>query len=329
MARIDKKFVLSTSQLNSHGFRCLTEGADLSDFIANPIMYWLHQTPEGKSADEVMPIGFWEDIKKEGDEITAFPNINDSDPFALRIGKMIEHGTLRSASIEVDPIELDTNKKNWLPGQKLPTCAIWKPGEASIVDRGSNKGAIVKLKHNGKTILLSDQATANAFFLTLQKPEENTMKITLNKKTSTALKLSEGTELDATEVVEKLVEIVETKDGEIVTLKKQANDEKITLMVTKAVDERKILAGEKEDYILLAHGNFETTKKLLDSKKGNPSIENALNNLNNGGNTEVADLVKLGFDELWKTGKLAKLKALDVNSYKLVYKAKFDKEPTD
>ena len=125
MARIDKKFVLSTSQLNSHKFRCLTEGADLADFIANPIMYWLHQTPEGKSNDEPMPIGFWEDIKVEGDEITAYPNINDSDPFALKIGKAIEHGTLRAASVEAAPIELDTNKKNWLPGQKLPTLKRW------------------------------------------------------------------------------------------------------------------------------------------------------------------------------------------------------------
>jgi hypothetical protein len=183
MPKSTKRFVLSTSQLNSHKFRAMTDGADLTDFIANPIMYWLHSTPKGESREEFLPIGFWEDIKKEGDEITAVPNFDDNDKFAMSIYNKVEHGTLRAASVEVDPVEVDKNKANWVEGQKLPTVLKWKIGEASIVDRGSNKGAIAKLKHKGQVIALSDQASAETFFNLLNPPEQDNMKIKLNQKT--------------------------------------------------------------------------------------------------------------------------------------------------
>lgn len=334
MARIDKKFVLSTSQLNSHKFRCMTDGADLTDFIANPIMYWMHQGPAGKSADELMPIGFWEDIKKEGDEITAYPNINDADPFALKIGKMVEHGTVRAASIEAEPLEIDADKKNWLPGQKLPTLTRFRIGEASIVDRGSNKGALVKLKHNGKTVQLSDQASADQFFISIQQPEVDNMKITLNAKTSKALKLSEGTEIDAAEVADKLVELLEEKEAKVVALtaetvqlKDAAHTEKITLLVDKAVADRKILGGEKDKFLKLAKADFETTKELLDGKTALSSVESQLKTNTNAEATEVAELVKLNWDELFMDGKLERLKELDPETAKLRYKQKFGTEP--
>lgn len=324
MARIDKKFVLSTSQLNSHKFRCLTEGADLADFIANPIMYWLHKTPDDKEA--TMPIGFWEDIKVEGDEITAYPNINDSDPFALSIGKMIEHGTVRSASIEADPIELDTNKKNWVEGQKLPTLKKYRIGEASVVDRGSNKGAIAKLKHHGKTIKLSDYASAETFFNSLQTPEEDKMKIKLNAKASKALKLAQDTELDAADVVDKLIDVIEQKEAEVVTLKEAATTEKINLMVSKAIDDGKILEGQKPKYLKLAAGDFETTKELLDDMKTTVKLRDVIVTSNED-KGEVGELMKLSYDELFKGPGLAKLKALSPDSYALKFKSKFGKLP--
>jgi hypothetical protein len=337
MARIDKKFVLSTSQLNSHKFRCLTEGAQLDDFKANPVMYWLHQTPAGKGKDEPMPIGFWEDIKVEGDEITAYPNINDNDPFALSIGKMVEHGTIRAASIEADPIELDTNKANWLPGQKLPTLKRFNICEASIVDRGSNKGAIVKLKHNGQSINLSDQVSTDAFFNHLQEPEEDSMKIKLNAKAAKALKLSADSEQDAMDVVDKLVGVIEANqtritelDGELVTLKVSECEGRITLMLDKAEADGKILAGAKPKLKKMALRGAEAeadVKDYLDGLKGSTSVESQLGKAAEGNDAELAKLMKLSFDELFEGEGLTKLKAVYPESYKLKYKEKFNTEP--
>ncbi len=338
MPKSTKRFVLSTSQLNSHGFRSLTAGADLADFIANPIMYWLHTTPEGKSSAELLPIGFWEDIKKEGDEITAVPNFDDNDEFAMKIFNKVEHGTLRAASVEVEPIEIDADKKNWVKGQKLPTITKWKIGEASIVDRGSNKAALVKLKHKSNVAGPDDAITANEFFDLLQN---DNMKIKLNEKTSQFLKLAEGAELDATEIVEKLVEVIEERDGtiklaaekltnledEVKQLEDAAAEGKIVLMVDKAVDDRKILASAREQFITLAKKDLETTKALLDGLKPAHSIKESLARAGGDINEELTGLLKQNFDELLRNGGADKLRKLDPESYKLKYKAKFGKEP--
>ena len=287
MPKSTKRFVLSTSQLNSHGFRSLTDGADLTEFIANPIMYWLHVTPEGKNNEELLPIGFWEDIKKEGDEITAVPNFDDNDEFAMKICNKVEHGTLRAASVEVEPLQLDTDKKNWLKGQKLPTVTRWKIGEASIVDRGSNKGALVKLRHKGNVITPGDAAVAGEFFEALEK---ETMKIKLNEKTSQFLKLAEGTELDATEIVEKLVGVIGERDdtikladekltgleSEVKKLEDAAAEGKIILMVDKAIGERRILPSAREQFITLAKKDLDTTRVLLDGMKPTHSVKETL-----------------------------------------------------
>lgn len=333
MPKSSKTFILSTSQLNSHGFRTLTSGAKLDDLKANPIMYWLHSEPEGKSADELLPVGFWEDIKIEGDEITAVPNFDDNDPFAMKLYHKVEHGTLRAASIEVQPLKLDANKKNWVKGQTLPTVLEWTTGEASLVDRGSNKGAIAKLKHEGKIITLSDQGSADAFFQNLQNEDPNKMeKIKLNKKAAKALKLSEGTELDVTEVVEKLSDVIEEhentiklKDDKITEIQGAVQTEKIKLMLDKAVSDRKIVEGQRPTYLKLAEKDLDSTKELLDSMKGGESLSTALGGEQPEG--EVTKLMKLSWDELFNGTGLTRLKEIAPDSYKLKFKEKFNKEP--
>lgn len=332
MPKSTKTFILSTSQLNSHGFRTMTSGANLDDFRANPVMYWLHMEPTGKSTDEPLPIGYWEDIKVEGDEITAVPNFDDNDEFAMKIYNKVEHGTIRAASIEVEPIKLDANKKNWVKGQKLPTVTEWRTGEASIVDRGSNRGAIAKLKHAGLVIALSDKAATDQLFSTLQTTEPDMSKIKLNKKASTALKLSEDTEMDATEVVDKLVEVIEgneaalqLKDAKIAEIQGAAKTEKIKLMLDKAVADRKITEGQRPTYLKLSEKDLESTEELLNSMKGSESLSTAITGEQNEG--EVAKLMKLSWEELHGGAGLTKLKELSPDSYKLKFKEKFGKEP--
>jgi hypothetical protein len=337
MPKSTKRFILSDDRLNSHKFRVLTAGADLADFKKNPIMYWLHKTPRDKGDDSLLPIGFWDDIEVSNGEITAVPNFDDSDEFAMKLYHKVEHGTIRAASAEVDPVEYDTNKANWAPGQKLPNVSVWKMGEASLCDRGSNPGAVVKMRRDGKTITLSDDVQAAEFFnqISLQEPEKDSMKIKLTKTLSKALKLNEGDELDATDVVDKLVEVIEGHEikkteleGEVTKLKNEAVTEKITLMVDKAITDRKILAGQKENFIKLAEGNFETTKALLDGMKGTESLEGKLKDAD-GADSEEGKLMKLSWDDLHKSNGLVKLKATYPESYKLKFEEKFGHKPTN
>lgn len=143
MPKSTKRFILSSEKLNSHGFVVITAGIDLTDFLKNPIMYWLHNTPTGADPKSGLPIGYWTDIQVKDKEITGVPVFNDNDDFAMKIYNMVEHGTVRAASVSLEkPVSLDTDKAHWIPGQTKPTVLKCKLGEASIVDRGSNADAV-------------------------------------------------------------------------------------------------------------------------------------------------------------------------------------------
>ncbi|MBU0695954.1 MAG: hypothetical protein KKE39_05445 [Bacteroidetes bacterium] len=159
MPKSSKKFLLSNSKLNSHGFRMLTSGADLSDFLNNPIMYWMHTYPDSEKPDGLLPIGFWSDIKIEGDNITAIPNFDDLDDFAMKIYQKVEHGTLRACSVGALPLE--TSESDKVPGQTKPTYIRWQLKEASIVDRGSNSDAVVTLNAQRGLITVLSESSLN------------------------------------------------------------------------------------------------------------------------------------------------------------------------
>lgn len=360
MPKSTKRFVISDSRLNSHGFRMLTSGADLTDFLANPIMYWMHIYPTGEKKDELLPIGFWEDVKVEGDKITAVPVFDDNDSFAMTIYNKVEHGTIRacSAGAEPKPGGLSVDPSVMLEGQELPTFTKWWLREASICDRGSNTGAVaVKLK--GSMVTLSDKSAdflkeqLNEF---LNNPKEQ-MKITTLTAPAisamlSALKLNAdtATETDVTEAVSKLVQLSSSQAAQINTLTsekkeadekvvklqadlatqvKLANEAKIETLVQGAVDARKITADQKAKYVKLAEKDFETTKEVLDGLVGSATVKDTLSGASENGKTELAELVKLSYDELFNGGKLVKLKALDPESYKAKYKEKFGKEPAN
>jgi hypothetical protein len=326
-----------------HGFRVLTEGVDMSDFEKNPVMLWMHERADG-SLDK-MPIGFWDELKLEGDNITGIPNFDDNDPLAMKLYHKVEHGTIRAASAGILPVQLSDNPKDMLPGQTLPTFKKSKIKEGSLCDIGSNAAAVTLYSQTGQIITLS-AGTLTQDFKDLFTNNLNMEITSLNAPAVFALlKLDpkKATEADALAEVQKIVTLAaeqsvqittlsianrEAKD-ELVKLKADANEGKIATLVSNAIAERKITAGQKDTYIKLAASDFETTKELLDGMKGNPSLQSALANNSSDNSGEVADLVKLGFDELWKTGKLATLKALDMGSYKLVFKAKYGKEPAE
>jgi hypothetical protein len=171
MPKSSKRFILSNEKLNSQGFVVKTAGIDISDFLKNPIMFWMHKDGSDKD-DTSMPIGFWEDVRKEGDQLTAVPNFNDKDAFAMKIYDMVEHGTLRAASVALEnPMTFDTNRANWVKGQTIPTVLTSKLGEASIVDRGANSNAVT-LNDGANSIYLSMAAKPAAQLIGNDTPSE-------------------------------------------------------------------------------------------------------------------------------------------------------------
>lgn len=153
-----KRFVISTSGLNSQGFRMLTSGAVLDGFIKNPVLLFNHIRPEGNMKNQILPIGHWQDIKVEGDEITGVPYFDDKDEFAMQIYNKVEGGHIRMCSAGAEPLETSKRSKDLLPGQKLATVTKWLLKEGSICDIGANPDSlnVALYDSNDKQIKLSE-----------------------------------------------------------------------------------------------------------------------------------------------------------------------------
>lgn len=105
-------FKLSDESVNSHGFRVLTAGIDLSRFNTNPVMCYNHDTYS-------LPIGRWEHLRIEGDSLLADAVFDTSDPEAAKIARKVEEGFLKGCSISIYVKQADNSEM--LPGQTSPT----------------------------------------------------------------------------------------------------------------------------------------------------------------------------------------------------------------
>lgn len=135
MALLKKTFVLSDESVNRYKFRVLTNGIELGAFLSNPVVLLKHDRT-------LLPIGKWENIRKEGVKLLAEPNFDDSDPLAMSVQKKVEQGILSAVSIGFDFIEVSDDEKLMLPGQKLSTVTKCELLEVSIVDIPANRNAI-------------------------------------------------------------------------------------------------------------------------------------------------------------------------------------------
>ena len=91
-----KSFVLHDESINTYGFRMLTDGADLTEFIKNPVMLLNHD-------DWSLPIGRWEKIRKEDGKILADPVFNLKDERGAKVAQQVEDDFMRAASIGAWP----------------------------------------------------------------------------------------------------------------------------------------------------------------------------------------------------------------------------------
>jgi hypothetical protein len=137
-----KRIIISTGSVNSFGFRTLTEGIDLTGFTKNPLMLWNHIRPDGTDRNQILPIGHWEDIQLNDDELSGVPFFDDHDTFAMSIFHKVEDGHIRMSSAGFVPIEVDDDPSLMIEGQTLPTVTKSFMKEVSIVDMGSNPDSL-------------------------------------------------------------------------------------------------------------------------------------------------------------------------------------------
>lgn len=151
-------FICNDESINTYGFVVRTDGIDLSAFLKNPVMLWNHGRATGSDEREVLPIGRWEDVKKEGGQLTGRAVFDMEDPFAKRIAEKVAKGFLSACSIGIRILERDDNPANWMPGQTAPTVTKCELREISVCDIPANKNAVTVSLYDagGQAVELSD-----------------------------------------------------------------------------------------------------------------------------------------------------------------------------
>lgn len=143
-------FILSDeSNVNSYGYRVLTDGIDISQYMRNPVVLFMHE--RGNRGDEV--IGRTLSLRKEGGKLIGEIEFDEGDELSKKIAGKVERGFVRMASIHADITESSTSPEHLLPGQTYETVTKCNLVELSIVDIGGNNNAL-KLSKNGQPVTL-------------------------------------------------------------------------------------------------------------------------------------------------------------------------------
>jgi len=338
MKKSTKRFVISTETQNNLGFKVRTSGIDLNQFNKNPLLLWMHKRPKGERKDEILPLGFWEDLEVNADgQLTGVPSFDETDDFAMSIYNKVENGTIKMASAGLSPVEWkEENGENWLE----KSVAL----EASLCDIGSNPDAlaVVLYDENEQVITLSQD-----YLKKVLPPKKSDMKkIELSPSVLPLLKLADGaTPQDSQEAEEAIQNIVtlanqqktqintlktekadevklrEKAEEDLLTLKADQEKEKKTALLDQAIKvDRKITEDQREDFVKLS---FDHAKSILDKMPANPSAEDSFND---GKDKAKEKYVELSWKELDKKGMLIALKKDDFGLFKAKFQEEFGKE---
>lgn len=315
-------FVLNDqSNINSHGFRLLNSGGDLTRFNQNPVMLFAH--------DMRCIIGKWNNLRIEGEQLKADPEFDEEDELGNKCKRQVDKEYLKGASpgIIVKKVEysLEPNKEDEM------VVTEWELCEASLVGVPSNSQAL-KL-YNDKMEPISDDSV----LLSLQGMAANNQnKYTMAKEVitlltavaMTALGLQEGaTPEDISNSVMSLsarLAAEKVKREEVEAKLSAIADKQAEQLVNDAIKLGKITADKKESFLKLAKQDFDLAKETIDSIPAKQSLSTKVTNTSSGGGT--VEFEKLSWDELDRKGLLLKFRTQNPEAFNQKFKEKFGKD---
>jgi hypothetical protein len=251
---------------NSHGFGVLTSGISLDRYKKNPIVLLNH--------DIASPIGIAESLQFTGEEASVVVVIDDTDDaFLQKTARDINKNLLKGLSlcIEPDMSSVKTGVEGFPPDLPVITRSILM--ELSVTPLPANENCL-RFTHNGSNFSAKDVLLKLSSHLNTPK--------TMNRlllSVIPVLGLKAGsTEDDAIASLAKLSADME----ELTSLRKAKADwEKketelklsaVNQLVDEAVGKGKILRTQREDFVTLGLGDFETTKRTLDALPARKSM---------------------------------------------------------
>lgn len=243
-----KTFVLSTEDLNTHGFWVRTSGVSLENAKKNLPAFYNHRTWEE-------PIGHWENPRVVDNEILADLVIEGADDREKMYIRKIENGDIKGASMGLDPFEWSEDPLALKQGQTRPTLEKSELYEGSITPLPANKASLALKKKQGSVIVLSDEGDLNNIIPNL-KPQNDMKQI--------ALKLGLSENATEQEILTKIIELSA----------KAANAEAMQKVIEEQVTEG-LTEDQKAFFVSLSKTNFPEAMKFLSLNKKAEAAEDA------------------------------------------------------
>ena len=305
------KIVLCDSNtINSYGFKTDVEGIDLKRFKKNPVMLYNH--------DPLQVIGRWENITKDGDQLTAEPVFDMEDPFAAEIARKVEQGFIKGCSMGIVI-------KNITQTRGIDTATNSVLLEASIVSIPADENALVVYADEKQEKKLSINEFNKLFYQ--METNENNKPIDNSQLTIDNLKL----ELAAKD------DIIADLSAQVDELKRELAERdfrEAEQAVNNAVKEGTIPANVKNIVLAFYLDKPEDTKELLGSlsmkltekKQNEVSKEQVENQVTLSSLIKQEPKVERSWDELDKAGELKRLKEINPEEFRRLFFEKFGKE---
>lgn len=317
-----KETVISTSRLNSHGFRVLTEGIDTEQYRKNPVLLWMHTRPFRGTTDEVLPLGRMENLRVDGDRLIGTPVFDQNDDFARKVADKWEQGILKMVSAGLEVVEESSEPELIVAGQRYATVTRSKLVEVSIVDIGANDDALALYRDDRLIDLKQDGALAKTLTLVGLKGEKKELEPIKNNKPMKEIALKLGLPEGATrEEILTAVGGLQEQNRTLKAAQEAAAVKSVELAVDQAVADGKITADKRQHFIELG------------KKAGLESLSETLKLM--GGSVRPSDLIhpQGGGSGGWKTlrdvpvEQLEQLRREQPAEYRKLYKAEYGMEP--
>lgn len=330
--KIERDFPLTNSMVNEYGFRLLTSGYVMEEFLKNPIGYRMHNREDGV-------ICRWEDLRIDGDTVYGKPVINLANPKGEQTVSEVENGFLSHASVgQIVLIEYVVEPHPERPDESIVTGTKWYHKEASLVDAPGNRGLLpVLCDADEREIKIAD--------LTSNFQNQHTMKqVTLSMTPALigVLGLADGSNPDVSAVIAAISDLsAKAQDAtlQITQLKNELSTAQTALQnLQDASGEEGIMAMLAEAK-LAGKVNDKTVEKLAVQYKGRPEelkelladmqpFGSVLPHLQGGGDGKVPkEFEGKTWGDLHKANKIKDLKDKAPDLYKQLYKAEYGREP--
>jgi HK97 family phage prohead protease len=313
------KIILSTEKLNDQNMIVMTDGIDLTEYLENPILLYMHKRGEiiGKLTNLAIEVN-----ESTGDKILVGYVEFANTALGREKQSLFNSGMLTHFSIGFELVEFyKTNGMTIVLKCKLrETSAVDIPANTDCKKVVLAKGDFITLSYNPQTEYLSHSSLIGTdmkkIFIALGLPD--------NATEEQALQALDSFLQAKTQVVTLQTQLkdFDTLKAQLAEKDKELQNSKAEQLVELALTNQKITALEKDNFVKLAKADYDTTKALLDARPVYQTISSQLAVLQGGGANATTG--KTWDDYHKKDPKaLEKLKKDNPNEYKRLFDEKF------